>query len=284
LRDEYFRIDISAALSQALCDIDAVDARVLLQHVLQSNRAHLVAHSDQILTNTQRNQFCAYVARRKNGEPVAYIVAEREFFGLSFKVSKAVLIPRPETELIVEQSLARIPENQLARVLDLGTGSGAIAIAIAKNRPLVRVSAVDAEVEALEIAKHNGQHLLGNRASSVEFRLGDWFSAVAHESFDLIVSNPPYVAEDDPHLAQGDLRFEPRRALVGGPRGLSALQHIAWNAASHLVPGGWLLLEHGYDQREACSKLMMLAGFVDLTTHRDLAGIDRVTIGQRPLR
>ncbi len=272
---------VANALRLAQQEIDAIDARVLLQRALQTTRADLAAHPERVLSEVEQDQFSASVARRKSGEPVAYITGEREFFGLAFKVSPAVLIPRPDTELLVEQALERLPEHRSARMLDLGTGSGAIAIAIADQRAFACVVAVDANADALEIARHNARHLLGERASRIEFRDSDWFSAVADGPFDLIVSNPPYVADDDPHLAQGDLRFEPRRALAGGARGLSALEHIARNAAPRLAPGGWLLLEHGYDQREACSKLMYTSGFMNVETHRDLAGLDRVTLGQR---
>jgi release factor glutamine methyltransferase len=254
---------------------------VLLQHVLRTNRAHLAAHPERVLSPAEWDRFRTHVARRKNGEPIAYITGNREFYGLNFKVTAAVLIPRPDTELLVEQALERLPEHRSARVLDLGTGSGAIAIAIAKHRPLARVTAVDASAEALEIAVHNARHLLGDAATSMEFLLSDWFGALTDESFDLIVSNPPYVAEDDPHLAQGDLRFEPIRALAGGPRGLSALRHIVRNAAPRLAPGGRLLLEHGFDQGEACRAMLASAGFANVQTHRDLAGIERVTLGQR---
>ncbi len=274
------RLNIRIALQLAQRDLNAVDARVLLQHTLQTNRARLTAHPERVLSQAERDQFCAVIERRKNGEPVAYIIGEREFFGLRFKTTPSVLIPRPETELLVEQALARISAHLSTRVLDLGTGSGAIAIAIAQQRPFARMLAVDSDADALEIATYNGRHLLGEEASSVEFRLSDWFSAVAEESFDMIVSNPPYVADDDPHLAQGDLRFEPRRALDGGAGGLSALENIVRNAAPRLGPGGWLLLEHGHDQSEACNKLMNTAGFMGIETHPDLAGIDRVTIGQ----
>ncbi|MEO5863025.1 MAG: peptide chain release factor N(5)-glutamine methyltransferase [Burkholderiales bacterium] len=277
------RLTVGDALQLAQRDINTVDARVLLQHALRTNRAHLAAHPERVLSEAERDRFCAVIDRRKNGEPVAYIVGEREFFGLSFRVTTAVLIPRPETELLVEQALARLPGHRSTRILDLGTGSGAIAIAIAQQRPCARAVAVDFDADALEIATYNGRHLLGEQASSVEFQLSNWFSAVAEKLFDMIVSNPPYVANDDPHLAQGDLRFEPRRALDGGAGGLSALEHITRNAAPRLGPCGWLLLEHGYDQSEACSKLMYSAGFVGVETHRDLAGIDRVTIGQRPM-
>jgi release factor glutamine methyltransferase len=254
---------------------------VLLQHTLKANRAYLTAHPEKVLTAAQQQQFYELIARRKNGEPVAYIVSEREFFGLNFKVTTAVLIPRPETELLVEQALMGLPENRSISVLDLGTGSGAIAIAIAKHRPLAEITAVDASTKALDVAKENAQRYLSDRASSIKFIQSDWFDALPDEPFDMIVSNPPYIAEDDPHLAQGDLRFEPREALAAGPRGLSALAHIARNAAPRLAPGGWLLLEHGYDQGAACRELLTVAEFTNVATHKDLAGIDRVTLGQR---
>lgn len=276
----YSAVKTADAMKLAYRQIDQVDARVLLQHTLRATRAHLAAHPERVLTDAEKNQFSDYVERRKNGEPVAYIVGEREFFGLTFKVTPAVLIPRPETELLVEQALERLSEHRPARVLDLGTGSGAIAITIAKHRPLAHVTAVDVSKAALEIASENAQWLLGERTSCVEFLHSDWFSAVSNEPFDLIISNPPYVAEGDAHLAQGDLRFEPQQALAAGPRGLSALANIARNAAPRLAPGGWLLLEHGYDQRVACSELLIAAGFAHVATHQDLAGIDRVTLGQ----
>ena len=278
----HLAVTIADATKFAQQQIDPVDARILLQHTLQANRAHLAAHPEKQLIPEQQAQFYALIARRKSGEPVAYIVGEREFFGLSFKVTPAVLIPRPETELLVEQALMRIPEHRSARVLDLGTGSGAIAIAIATHRPNVHITAVDASEAALTIASQNAQRLLGHRTAAVQFIQSDWFSNVPNQPYDLIVSNPPYVAECDPHLVQGDLRFEPQQALAAGPHGLSALAHIARNAASRLAPGGWLMLEHGYDQGNACNELMAAAGFAQVATHQDLASIDRVTVGQYP--
>ena len=277
----HLAVTVADATKFAQQQIDPVDARILLQHTLQANRAHLAAHPEKQLTPAQQKQFYALIARRKNGEPVAYIVGEREFFGLTFHVTPAVLIPRPETELLVEQALARLSEHRPTRILDLGTGSGAIAITIAKHRLLVEITAVDASENALSVARENVQRLLSDRAVSITFIQSDWFDAVPHELFDAIVSNPPYIAEDDPHLAQGDLRFEPREALAAGPRGLSALAHIARNAAPRLAPGGWLLLEHGYDQGAACRELLAAAEFTNVATHKDLAGIDRVTLGQR---
>jgi release factor glutamine methyltransferase len=279
----HLAVTVADAMKFAQQQIDPVDARVLLQHTLKANRAHLAAHPEKELPPAQQAQFYALIARRKNGEPVAYIIGEREFFGLTFHVTPAVLIPRPETELLVEQALARIPEHRPIRILDLGSGSGVIAIIIAKHRPLAEITAVDASENALRVAKENAQSLLSDRAASITFIQSDWFHAVPNEPFDIIVSNPPYVADDDAHLAHGDLRFEPRQALAAGPRGLSALEHIARNAASRLAPGGWLLLEHGYDQREACVEFMHSAGFSNIVTLRDLAGIDRVTLGQLPI-
>ncbi len=273
-------ITITSALRFAQREVDAVDARALLQHVLKTTRAHLAAHPERVLTSSEQQQFCAGIARRKNGEPVAYIVGEREFFGLGFIVSPAVLIPRPETELLVEQALMRIPEHRRVHVLDLGTGSGAIAITLAKHRPRAQITAIDASKDALKIAAANAQRLLGNQASTVELLQSDWYDSVPDARYDLILANPPYIADDDPHLAQGDLRFEPRQALAAGPHGLSALAHIVQNAAPHLAPGGWLILEHGYDQREACAEFLQIAGFVNVATHRDLAGIARVSVGQ----
>ena len=275
---------IADAMKFAQQQIDPVDGRVLLQHTLKANRAHLAAHPEKELTPAQQAQVYALIARRKNGEPVAYIVGEREFFGLSFKVTPAVLIPRPETELLVEQALMRLPEHRSARVLDLGTGSGAIAISIAKHRPLAQVTAVDVSEDALAIARENAQRAFADQVSPIEFLQSYWFSELPNRPYDLIVSNPPYVAENDPHLAQGDVRFEPIKALAAGPRGLSALEHIARNASSRLAPGGWLILEHGFDQGDACVELMRLADFSNVATLPDLAGHSRVTSGQQRLK
>jgi release factor glutamine methyltransferase len=274
-------VTIFDAMEFAQRQIEKVDARILLQHVLQTNRAYLAAHPEKNLTEVQNNLFNELIARRKNGEPVAYIVGEREFFGLTFKVTPAVLIPRPETEMLVEQALMRLSEQHPARVLDLGTGSGVIAIAIATHRPLAHVSAVDASEKALAVARDNAQRLLPNQTTPIEFLHSDWFSNVPNRPYDLILSNPPYVAESDPHLSQGDLRFEPKTALAAGPHGLSALEHIAWNAASRLVPGGWLLLEHGYDQGAACREFLSNSTFENIDTQNDMAGIERVTMGSR---
>jgi len=255
-----------------------LEAQVLLSHALHQPRAWLIAHDRDILGAAQVDVFTTLLERRLAGEPIAYITGEREFYGLSFKVTPAVLIPRPETELLVELALAQLPEGQALRVLDLGTGSGAIAIAIAKHRPQATVNAVDISPAALEVARENARQL---NLPNVHFIPSTWFSALPpQEKFDVIVSNPPYIAERDPHLAQGDLRFEPVAALASGKDGLDDIRAIVAGAPSHLAPGGWLLFEHGYDQAEACRELLQQAGFLAVSSSADLAGIERVTMGR----
>src|SRR3989338_8998378 len=239
-----------AALESAL-SLDSGSARIevqcLLQAVLQANRAWLLTHPEQILDAEQHARYMAMFERRLSGEPVAYILGEREFYGLNFKVSPATLIQRPDTELLVDLALQHIPQQGRCRVLDLGTGSGAIALSIAHARPDAEVVAVDASAAALEVARENAQRLnIGN----VQLLRSDWFSALQGERFDLIVSNPPYVASDDVHLVQGDVRSEPSTALVSGADGLDDIRRIITQAKAHLTPGGWLLMEHSYDQAE----------------------------------
>ena len=272
------RSTITQALHQSYSKIASIDARMLLQSVLNVNHAHLIAHPDQVLTPDQEQEFSALTSRRVNGEPIAYLIGEREFYSLRFKVTPAVLIPRPETELLVDQALERIPMLQSCKVLDLGTGSGAVAIAIAKHRPLASTTAVDFSDDALIVAGVNAKY---HDATNVCIVAGDWYTGVAGEEFDLIVSNPPYVAEGDPHLGQGDLRFEPLTALVAGSDGLDCVRRIIDSATDHLTPGGWLLLEHGYDQSEACCQLLKGAGFGEVFSCSDLAGVMRVSGGKR---
>ena len=272
-----------AAILAAALDLAPREARlevqILLCRALGKPRAWLVAHDRDALDADQAHTFSALFERRLAGEPIAYIVGEREFYGLGFKVSPAVLIPRPETELLVELALARLPENQASRVLDLGTGSGAIALAIARHRPHSEIVAVDLSAAALEIAQENSRRL---GVANIRFLRGAWFDALpARERFDVIVSNPPYVAAGDPHLRQGDLRFEPATALASGEDGLDDLRRIIVGAPFHLAPGGWLLFEHGYDQAPACRELLRLAGFLDVSSSADLAGIERVTQGRK---
>ncbi len=270
---------IRAALAAAQQATDRIEARVLLREVLQQSDAYLLAHGDDTLTAEQAQRYVELVVRRVAGEPIAHITGRREFFGREFAVSPAVLIPRPETELLVELALQRLPVGAPARVLDLGTGSGCIGITMAAERPQARVTLVDASEAALEIARANAaQWAPGNTASLHS----DWYSAVASERYDLIVANPPYVADGDSHLQQGDLRFEPRTALAAGADGLSDLRRIIAEAPRHLRAGGWLLLEHGYDQAAACAQLLAASGFRDVFNAEDLAGVPRVSGGRLP--
>ncbi|OFZ66274.1 MAG: protein-(glutamine-N5) methyltransferase, release factor-specific [Betaproteobacteria bacterium RBG_16_56_24] len=273
-----------------------IEAQSLLQAVLQVNRAYLLSHPEQPLNEEQFARYRSLLDRRLSGEPVAYILGEREFYGLNFKVTPATLIPRPETELLIELALQRIPapspglsatlsrsrergwvRGDKFRVLDLGTGSGAIALSIAHARPDTEVVAVDASTAALEVAQFNAQNLC---LKNVRFLRSDWFSALRGERFDLIVSNPPYIADSDAHLMQGDLRFEPRAALASGTDGLDGIRRICTQAKAHLNPGGWLLLEHGYDQAERVRALFQQAGFDGVFSARDIAGIERVSCGK----
>ena len=269
---------VAHLLLQARAQIDAVDADYLLLHVLNQPRSWLFAHASDAVSPTDAARFDALVQRRVCGEPVAYLTGSRGFWTLDLAVTPATLIPRPETELLVEQALARMPADTAVRVADLGTGSGAVALALAKERPLAQLVATDASCDALDVARGNAQR---NALVNVEFRHGDWLTPVLGERFDVIVSNPPYIADHDPHLDQGDLRFEPALALSCGVDGLDAIRMIAIAAPAHLRAGGWLLLEHGLDQGPAVRTLLRDAGFYGVKTVRDLEARDRVTLGQR---
>ncbi|MDP4028098.1 MAG: peptide chain release factor N(5)-glutamine methyltransferase [Gallionella sp.] len=283
-----------------------IEVQCLLQAVLQVNRAYLLTHPEQTLDARQQVHYATLFERRLRGEPIAYLLGEREFYGLTFRVTPATLIPRADTELLVELALQRIPKpspqpspctrrghprrerqqscshwrdgrGSLFRVLDLGTGSGAIALSIAHAQPDVEVTAVDASPDALEVARENARRLnIGN----VRLLQSDWFAALAGERFDLIVSNPPYIADGDAHLAQGDLRFEPRAALASGTDGLDDIRRIVADAKQHLDAGGWLLFEHGYDQAGRARELLAAAGYAEVFSARDLAGIERVSGGR----
>lgn len=254
------------------------EAQILLCAALNVTRAWLIAHAQQLLTDVQVSDFHKLLHRRLLGEPVAYILGRREFYGLDFAVAPGVLIPRPDTETLVEAVLARIPESAPLRILDLGTGSGAIAISIAVNRPRTQAIAADRSEAALKIARENASRL---GATHLRFVTSDWFSALDGEIFDIIASNPPYIADADPHLGQGDLRFEPRNALAAGGDGLDDIRRIVRQAPAHLAPGGWLLLEHGYDQAQPVANLLKQAGFTEIGHAADLAGISRVTLGRK---
>ena len=267
-------------LAQARAAIDAVDAEHLLLHVLARPRSWLFAHADDAVTATEAAAIRALVERRAQGEPVAYLTGTKGFWSLELAVTPDTLIPRPETELLVELALDRLPRTEPRRVLDLGTGTGAIALAIASERPLADLTAVDASQAALDVARDNA----AEAGLALRLRHSDWFSAVAGERFDLVASNPPYIADGDPHLQQGDLRFEPPAALASGEDGLEAIRIIAAGASDHLVPGGWLLLEHGWDQGPAVRALLDAAGLEQVQTVVDLEGRDRVSLGRRPGR
>lgn len=253
-----------------------LELRMLVQHVMQLSHVQLLTQSERTLTDEEAARLNALAARRIAGEPVAYLIGEREFFGLPFCVNAAVLIPRPETELLVELAMQRLPQG--GHVLDMGTGSGAIAVAIAHTRPDASVAALDISEEALAVARKNAER---NRCS-VRFRQSDWFSALqTDERFDLIVSNPPYIVADDTHLSEGDLRFEPVDALTDHADGLSALRTLCRHAGDYLQANGWLLMEHGYDQSAVVRQLLTAAGFEGVQSWQDLAGIERVSGGRK---
>ncbi len=248
-----------------------------MEHVTGFSHADTITKVDTILTDAQYSLFTELVDMRQSGAPVAYIVGKREFWSMDFLVTPDTLIPRPDTETIVEQALKHIPDEESVTIADLGTGSGAIALAIAYERPNARVIASDASSLAIEVARVNEERLgLGN----VELRTGHWLKALEGIICDVIVSNPPYVRANDPHLEEGDVRYEPANALVSGEDGLDAIREIIKESLTHLKPGGWLLLEHGYDQGESVRELMSSAGFSEVTTIDDLSGTERVTTGQ----
>ena len=249
----------------------------LLQKILHVPRVYLFAHPELRLSDAEFARYNELLQRRLHGEPIAYILGEREFYGINLKVTPATLIPRADTELLVELALQRIPLQERCAVLDLGTGSGAIALAIAQACPQAEVLACDASAAALAVAQENARTLgLGN-ASFVQ---SDWFTALDTQRFALIVSNPPYIAASDPHLAQGDVRFEPISALTSGLDGLDDIRHIITQSSSHLLPGGWLLLEHGYDQAARVRGLLQEAGLDDVFSASDIAGIERASGGR----
>jgi len=269
---------LAAAAGGQTADEGARDTEMLLAHALGRDRAWLYAHADDALPVEQAIAFHRLLARRAAGEPIAYLTAHREFWSLDLAVTPAVLIPRAETELLVELALQKIPQGAQVDIADLGTGSGAIALALARERPRARVLASDASVAALAVAHGNAQRL---RIDNVEFLESDWFAAIGARRFDIVVSNPPYIAENDAHLGQGDLRFEPLAALASGADGLDAIRVLVRDAPAHLKPGGWLLFEHGFDQGPACRALLERGGFADVFTAADLEGRDRVSGGRR---
>ncbi len=253
----------------------SLEAAVLLAHVLKKNRSWLFAWPEKALSRNQQFEFEDYLQRRLNGEPVSYITGIREFWGLLLKVSPDTLIPRPETELLVETALNRL-QSETAKVLELGTGTGAISAALASERTDWQILATDVSDSALAIARENFKLLDLN----IETTLSNWFDDIPNKKFDLIISNPPYIEADNPHLKQGDLRFEPQTALASGKDGLNAIRQITRQAPNRLSDEGWLMLEHGYNQGEAVRGLFKQAGFSNIETLNDLSGNDRITIAQ----
>jgi release factor glutamine methyltransferase len=269
--------DVRTALLAATQRLgERIDAEALLLHVLGKPRSWLIAHANDGLEMDVQTAYASLVQRRIAGEPVAYITARRGFWSFDLEVTPATLIPRPETELLVELAIARLPQAAGAAVADLGTGSGAIALAIAHERPQARVAATDASADALTVAQRNAQRL---KIGNVTFIQGDWLTPLAGQRFNLIVSNPPYIEAADPHLGQGDLRFEPPDALASGSDGLDAIRRIVGDAREHLEVGGWLLFEHGWNQGEAARALLLAAGYIEVLTVQDLEHRDRVSGG-----
>lgn len=254
-----------------------LDVELLLAHVLKKPRSYLYTWPGKELAGDQQAEFEQLLARRHAGEPVAYLLGQQGFWALDLQVSPHTLIPRPETELLVETALSLAQDKLPVRVLDLGTGTGAIALALASERPQWQITGVDCVAQAVQLAQHNG---LSCQQPQVRFLQSDWFSALSGEYFELIISNPPYISLDDPHLQQGDVRFEPSSALVSGTDGLDAIRHIVRHAGRHLAEQGWLLFEHGYQQSTAVRELLAQAGFINVRSEYDLSGHERVTLGQ----
>jgi release factor glutamine methyltransferase len=267
-----------AWLTQQLPPEEAkLEAELLLQRALGVNRTYLRSHPETELSAAQHAQLTAWLTRRLTGEPIAYILGDAAFYGLTLSVSPDVLIPRQDTELLVDAALDLIPESTPLRVLDMGTGSGAIAIAIASQRPKALVSALDSSSAALTVAKDNA---CAHKLPAIRFYLSDWFSGLPTQQFDIIVSNPPYIENDDDHLSQSSLPFEPAQALSSGQDGLDAIRLLCQQAPNWLADNGWLLIEHGYNQGAAVRSLFAQSGFNQVTTHRDYGNNERITLGQ----
>ena len=260
-------------------DSPLLDAEVLLGFVLDKPRTYLRAWCDSTLTDQQLAVFAALISQRQQGTPVAYLTGTREFWSRDFKVTSDVLIPRPDTELLIELSLDLIPKNQAVNLIDLGTGSGIIAVTLAAERSNAHVTAVDASLAALAVAKHNARH---HQLTNIEIYQSDWFSNVPKSLFDLVLSNPPYIDPDDEHLQQGDVRFEPQSALIADNQGLSDIQIIADNARRYLKPAGHLLIEHGYNQAPQVQAIFNALAYDKVQSYRDLSGQPRVSYGQKP--
>lgn len=273
---------IEQALRDAQHQLGAIDgplleAEILLAHVLDCSRTYLHTWPEQVLINPQTGDFQTLIERRRKGEPIAHITGQRGFWDMELSVTPDTLIPRPETERLVELALERVPVDAQWQIADLGTGSGAIALAIARERLSCHLLATDLSAKALAVARDNAQRL---GVSNIRFQNSHWFDALDDSRFEMIVSNPPYIQPDDPHLSQGDLRFEPGSALRSSPDGLADIRHIAQQARAHLSSPGWLLLEHGYDQGPAVQSLLTALGYRDVSLYQDLSRNDRVSLGK----
>lgn len=272
------------ALGARICDVelstplDKLETRMLIMHTLQLTRVQLITQDQYVFTEDELQKLFSLITRRIAGEPIAYLIGQREFFGLSFYVTPDVLIPRADTELLVELAIEHTPPN--GQLLDLGTGSGAIAIAVAYHRPDIVVTAVDVSQSALNVARKNAEHLLTSNNTCIQFLQSDWFSQLNDKKFSCIVANPPYIVKDDIHLSQGDLRFEPIDALTDHANGLTDIQSIIYHAHHHLLPNAWLMIEHGYHQAAEVRDLFTQKKYANVTSWRDLAMIERVTGGQ----
>lgn len=258
-------------------DSPKIDAEILLAHTLKKSRTFLYTWPQQLVDAQTQQHFAQLLSQRLAGEPVAHITGEREFWSLKLQITADTLIPRPETELLVEQALQLLPDTSIA-IVDLGTGSGAIALALASERPQWQITAVDQSAAALDIARANAKSLA---IHNIRFIHGNWFEPLANQQFHTIISNPPYIATNDKHLAQGDVQFEPASALISGADGLDDIRHIAQQAVNYLLAGGLLIIEHGYDQQPRVKEIFQAAGFTNIAQLVDLGGMPRLTLGYK---
>jgi len=271
-------IAVGATKLAPTSDSAKLDAQVLLLHILQKPRSYLFTWPDNLLSSEEQRQYDEFCERRLNGEPVAHIIGEREFWSLALEVNATTLIPRPDTETLVEQALAlTVPEQ--AKVLDLGTGTGAIALALGSEMPTWQITAVDKVADAVALATRNQQRLA---IDNVQVKQSNWFSALKNEQFNLIVTNPPYIEHDDKHLKEGDVRFEPLSALVADEAGMADIKQIITQSRDYLLPSGYLLIEHGFEQAEAVRHLFKQMAYINIKTVKDLGNNDRVTLAQWP--
>ena len=255
-----------------------LDAQVLLTHVLHCNTAHLLAWPEKELDKEQTSTFLSLVRQRQAGKPIAHLTGFREFWSLDFFVNDSTLIPRPETETLIEFVLTKFTDNQSFKLIDMGTGTGAIAISIAKEKPDWLITASDISIDALDLAKKNGKH---HQTDNITFTQSNWFENINTTDFNIIISNPPYIAENDPHLKQGDVRFEPQSALTSGEAGMDDIKHLCQHAKDHLAQSGWLIVEHGYDQKKSVSDCFIEHGFTQIEQSTDLLGHTRMTAGKK---